>query len=39
MKISVEEKKKLINKQNLSYKFKVNKHKKNLKSINIKKIF
>ena len=34
MKISVEEKKKLINKQNLSYRFKVNKLQKNfLRSI------
>ena len=38
MKISVEEKKKLINKQNLSYKFKVNKHKKNFLRSIIKEI-
>ena len=38
MKISVEEKKKLINKQNLSYRFKVNKHKKNFLRSFIKEI-
>ena len=38
MKISVEEKKKLINKQNLSYRLKVNKHKKNFLNSIIKEI-